>query len=318
MLVQYILQIPSEGSSVPLTGSFEVPDMDASNVFTLDCLRKSFPFEGNFHFRVRVVPPGSKAGEFAWFDLSRGQDKVPFVRAGNSESIATIKALPLFGLNGELFPLEEEEENAFNLTESQFITWQQKKCEDMAKHTGTRTVPFSLTNYPLSTPQQSKSGIASIGSSASGIASALWSGISNVVGVGSASESGNSASHGFSGGSSSNKRMPANLKSEESNSYRYDDPVDDGAGEFWSNQSKSSDPHWNRQEYDADEDSDINYGYNHRKGDSREDQLAAAASAAKDSTVAALSAAGSLLKGFARKAVTAANKAANIASEKIG
>lgn len=321
MLVQYILQIPSgDSASVPLTGSYDLPDIQVSDVFTLEALRKSFPFEGQFHFRVRVVPPGAKAGDFAWFDLCRDLDRVPSIRAGDSECIATIKAIPLFGLEGQLFPAEGEGESTFDLTEEQYDQWKHKKSNVIAAHTGTRSAPpFSLEQYPVASSQQSRSGIASISANASGFASALWAGISNAVGS-SGPSSVSAASHPESQNGHAHEKVASTQRSKpDRNSYRYDDPGDDAAGEFWSSHSEPSSSQARGQRYNEDEDNDIIYDYKQRgKGESREEQLAAAAAAAKESTVAALSAAGSLLKGFAKKAVNAANKAATIASEKIG
>lgn len=143
--VVYEVQVPgaSSGSVEPISGAFVLPS-GASSV-TLRELKASWPFEGSFRFRAKLVVPENEGG-FLWLDLLDEDETAPL-----ENGVATIRALPLFPVAstvGAVLLESEASENDFNLTPQQYDQWRTSRVELMRMPLPERSPRGSPTAAP--------------------------------------------------------------------------------------------------------------------------------------------------------------------------
>eukprot|EP00752_Nemacystus_decipiens_P001315 g1305.t1 len=75
VLVCYVIQGDEDDPETGVQSSFRVDRPSAPRALTLFRLREMFPFEGTFHFRLKV-PDDSRLADYCWVDLTRDADDV--------------------------------------------------------------------------------------------------------------------------------------------------------------------------------------------------------------------------------------------------
>eukprot|EP00903_Cladosiphon_okamuranus_P007209 g6998.t1 len=75
VLVCYVIQGDEDDPETGVQSSFLVDRPSAPRALTLFRLREMFPFEGTFHFRLKV-PDDSRLADYCWVDLTRDADDV--------------------------------------------------------------------------------------------------------------------------------------------------------------------------------------------------------------------------------------------------
>ncbi|CAM9774094.1 unnamed protein product, partial [Laminaria digitata] len=116
VLVCYVIQGDEDDPETGIQSSFRVARPSAPRALTLFRLREVFPFEGTFHFRLKI-PDASRPGEYCWLDLATdGDDILDLARNlgglegdNGSEPRVHLKILPIdLGLPAEEAPLAND------------------------------------------------------------------------------------------------------------------------------------------------------------------------------------------------------------------